>query len=43
MGSRTAYQPLGFENLNEVFKRFDLDDRVISYELDLIDPNVVLQ
>ena len=43
MGSRTAYQPLGFENLNEVFKRFDVDDRVISYELDLIDPNVVLQ
>lgn len=43
MGSRTAYQPLGFENLNEVFKRFDIDDRVISYELDLIDPNVVLQ
>ena len=43
MGIRTAYQPLGFENLNEVFKRFDLDDRVISYELDLIDPNVVLQ
>ena len=43
MGSRTAYQPLGFENLNEVFKRFGIDDRVISYELDLIDPNVVLQ
>ena len=43
MGSRTAYQPLGFENLNDVFKRFDIDDRVISYELDLIDPNVVLQ
>ena len=43
MGSRTAYQPLGFENLNEVFKRFNGDDRVISYELDLIDPNVVLQ
>ena len=43
MGIRTAYQPLGFENLNEVFKRFDVDDRVISYELDLIDPNVVLQ
>ena len=43
MGSRTAYQPLGFENLNEVFKRFSIDDRVISYELDLIDPNVVLQ
>ncbi len=43
MGSRTAYQPLGFENLNEFFKRFNADDRVISYELDLIDPNVVLQ
>ena len=43
MGIRTAYQPLGFENLNEVFKRFDVDDRVISYELDLIDPNVGLQ
>ena len=43
MGSRTAYQPLGFENLNQVFKRFNGDDRVISYELDLIDPNVVLQ
>ena len=43
MGIRTAYQPLGFENLNEVFKRFGIDDRVISYELDLIDPNVVLQ
>ncbi len=43
MGSRTAYQPLGFENLNEVFKRFGVDDRVISFELDLIDPNVVLQ
>ena len=43
MGSRTAYQPLGFENLNEFFKRFNADDRVISYELDLINPNVVLQ
>ena len=43
MGSRTAYQPLGFEYLNEVFKRFNADERVISYELDLIDPNVVLQ
>ena len=43
MGSRTAYLPLGFENLNELFKRFNADDRVISYELDLIDPNVVLQ
>ena len=43
MGSRTAYQPLGFENIKETFKRFNADDRVISYELDLINPNVVLQ
>ena len=43
MGTRTAYQPLGFKNLDEVLKRFNTDNRVISFELDLIDPNVVLQ
>ena len=43
MGTRTAYQPLGFENLDEVFKRLNADNRVISFELDLIDPNIVLQ
>ena len=43
MGTRTAYQPLRFENLDEVFNRLNADKRVISYELDLIDPNIVLQ
>ena len=43
MGTRTAYQPLGFENLDGVLKRLNADNRVISFELDLIDPNVVLQ
>ena len=43
MGTRTAYQPLRFENLDEVLKRFNADNRVISFELDLIDPNIVLQ
>ena len=43
MGTRTAYQSLGFKNLDEVFKRLNADNRVISFELDLIDPNIVLQ
>ena len=43
MGTRTAYQPLEFENLDGVLKRLNADNRVISFELDLIDPNVVLQ
>ena len=43
MGTRTAYQPLGFEDLDEVLKRLNADNRVISFELDLIDPNIVLQ
>ena len=43
MGTRTAYQPLGFENFNEILKRLNADKRVISFELDLIDPNIVLQ
>ena len=42
MGTRTAYQPLGFRNLDEVLKRLNTDSRVISFELDLIDPNIVL-
>ena len=42
-GTRTAYQPLGFENLDGVLKRLNADNRVISFELDLIDPNIVLQ
>ena len=43
MGTRTAYQSLGFKNLDEVFNRLNADNRVISFELDLIDPNIVLQ
>jgi hypothetical protein len=43
MGTRTAYQPLRFENLDGVLKRLNVDNRVISFELDLIDPNIVLQ
>jgi len=43
MGTRTAYQPLGFENLDQILKRLNADNRVISFELDLIDPNIVLQ
>ena len=43
MGTRTAYQPLGFENLDGVLKRLNADNRVISFELDLIDPNIDLQ
>lgn len=43
MGTRTAYQPLGFENLDGVLKRLNADNRVISFELDLIDPKIVLQ
>ena len=43
MGTRTAYQPLGFENLDGVLKKLNVDNRVISFELDLIDPNIVLQ
>ena len=43
MGTRTAYQPFGFENLDGVIKRLNADNRVISFELDLIDPNIVLQ
>jgi len=43
MGTRTAYQPLGFEKFNEILKRLNADKRVISFELDLIDPNIVLQ
>ena len=43
MGTRTAYQPLRFENLDGVLKKLNVDNRVISFELDLIDPNIVLQ
>ena len=43
MGSRTAFQPLAFENFDEMLKRLNVDKRVISFELDLIDPNIVLQ
>ena len=43
MGTRTAYQPFGFENFDEMLKRLNADKRVISFELDLIDPNIVLQ
>ena len=43
MGSRTAFQPLSFENFDEMLEKLNLDKRVISFEFDLIDPNIVLQ
>ena len=43
MGSRTAFQPLAFENFDEMLEKLNVDKRVISFEFDLIDPNIVLQ
>jgi len=43
MGERTAYHSKGFKNLNDLFNQFQEDERIISYELDLIDPNIALR
>ena len=43
MGERTAYHSEGFKNLENLFDQFQKDERIISYELDLIDPNIALR
>ena len=43
MGIRTAYYSKGFDTLNFLMKQFILDERVLSFELDLIDPELVIR
>jgi len=43
MGIRTAYYTKGFDTLNFLMNQFILDERVLSFELDLIDPELVIR
>lgn len=43
IGIRTAYQSKGFHNLIDLIKSFNKDSRIIFFELDLIDPTLVLR